>query len=96
MKNSKKSIDTHREIKIHKKKLSNCRLCKNMKGTPVICSNSSSDILLIGQAPGIKEKVINKPFAWTAGKNLFSWFYKIDVSEDNFRKNVYMASICRC
>ena len=35
---------------------------------------SLSRILLVGQAPGVREPVVGKPFAWTAGKTLFRWF----------------------
>ena len=33
----------------------------------------SSQVLLIGQAPGGKEPLLGRPFAWTAGKTLFRW-----------------------
>ncbi len=35
--------------------------------------------------------------AWTAGKTMFKWFLEqADVDEENFRKLVYMAAVCRC
>lgn len=55
-----------------------------------------SEILLIGQAPGDKEPKLGRPFAWTAGKNLFKWFARIGVDEPTFRANVTMAAVCRC
>lgn len=60
-------------------------------GEPVL-----SRVLLIGQAPGIKETEIHKPFAWTAGKTMFGWFEGIGVDEKAFRNGVYMAAVCRC
>jgi len=60
-------------------------------GVPVM-----SPVMLIGQAPGIKEGPAGKPFAWTAGKTLFAWFAQLDLSEDQFRQRVYMAAVCRC
>lgn len=56
----------------------------------------SSKILLIGQAPGDKEGVLGRPFAWTAGKTLFKWFSSIGLEEEVFRQKVYMAAVCRC
>ncbi|MFW2373641.1 MAG: uracil-DNA glycosylase family protein [Gammaproteobacteria bacterium] len=56
----------------------------------------SSKILLIGQAPGDKECVLGRPFAWTAGKTLFKWFSSIGLEEESFRQKVYMAAVCRC
>ncbi|MEO6773969.1 MAG: uracil-DNA glycosylase family protein [Kofleriaceae bacterium] len=60
-------------------------------GEPVV-----SPVMLIGQAPGVKEGPAGKPFAWTAGKTLFQWFDQIDLAEQAFRERVYMAAVCRC
>jgi len=73
-----------------------CNLCENMQSEPVVGNPVMSKILLIGQAPGIKERDIRKPFAWTAGKTLFKWFATLDVNEESFRDAVYMTAICRC
>ncbi len=67
-----------------------------MIGTPVTGTPATSPIMLIGQAPGIKEVDIKKPFAWTAGKTLFKWFTEIGLDEAAFRQQVYMAAVCRC
>jgi Uracil-DNA glycosylase len=56
-----------------------------------------SKVLLIGQAPGDKEPVQGKPFAWTAGRTLFGWFAEsCGISEAVFRTTIYMAAVCRC
>jgi uracil-DNA glycosylase len=60
-------------------------------GPPVV-----SKILLVGQAPGDKEPALGRPFAWTAGKQLFKWFATLGVDEATFRARVYMAATCRC
>jgi uracil-DNA glycosylase len=62
-----------------------------VSGGPVV-----SPVMLIGQAPGIKEGPAGKPFAWTAGKTLFQWFAQLDMTEEQFRDRVYMAAVCRC
>ena len=80
----------------HQQNLIKCNNCKDMIGKPIIGNPVKSKIILIGQAPGIKEGEIKKPFAWTAGKNMFKWFYSIGVNEEKFRENVYMAAVCRC
>lgn len=56
----------------------------------------TSKILLVGQAPGDKEPALGRPFAWTAGKQLFKWFSTLGVEEHEFRQSVYMAATCRC
>lgn len=55
-----------------------------------------SPVMLVGQAPGVKEGPAGKPFAWTAGKTMFGWFADIGLSEEAFRSQVYMAAVCRC
>jgi uracil-DNA glycosylase len=53
-------------------------------------------MMLIGQAPGITELEVRRPFAGRAGKELFRWFASIDVTEDDFREHVYMTAITKC
>lgn len=56
-----------------------------------------SRILLVGQAPGVKEPVLGRPFAWTAGKTLFRWFERaVGWDEDTVRNRIYFAAVCRC
>jgi uracil-DNA glycosylase len=55
-----------------------------------------SPVLLVGQAPGDKEPLLGRPFAWTAGKQLFKWFASLGLEEAQFRERVYMAAVCRC
>jgi len=53
--------------------------------------------MLIGQAPGTKEPILGRPFAWTAGRKLFRWFYEATgMDEDAVRSSVYFAAVCRC
>jgi len=57
----------------------------------------ASKILLIGQAPGVHEGELGKPFAWTAGRTLFRWFEKaVGATEDPVRAKIYFAAVARC
>lgn len=85
-----------RAIIEHQTLLRQCRLCPNMVPPVVTCQPITSRILLIGQAPGDKEGVLGRPFAWTAGKTLFKWFSSIGMEEETFRKKVFMSAVCRC
>jgi uracil-DNA glycosylase len=67
-----------------------------MESDPVSGGPVVSRVMLIGQAPGVKEPVLGRPFAWTAGKAMFKWFEEIGVGETEFRRTVYMAAVCRC
>jgi uracil-DNA glycosylase len=81
----------------HVASLHACRKCPNMQSNPVSGGPVLSRVMLVGQAPGGKEPVLGRPFAWTAGKAMFKWFeQEIGVTETEFRRSVYMAAVCRC
>ena len=89
--------DRQRQLDRHVKKLLGCESCPGMHKPVVSGGPVVSEVLLVGQAPGDKEPVMGRPFAWTAGKTLFKWFYEsTGLSEAEFRKSVYMAAVCRC
>lgn len=53
--------------------------------------------MLIGQAPGVREPVLKRPFAHTAGKTLFRWFDEFcGLREMQMRARVYFAAVNRC
>lgn len=77
--------------------LRRCKICPKMHRPAVSGGPVVSRVISVGQAPGIKEPVAGRPFAWTAGKTLFGWFEKAcGISEAGFRESVYMAAVCRC
>lgn len=86
----------HTQLVQHQQALRQCRRCPEMIPPVITCTPVLSSIMLIGQAPGIHEAEVQKPFGWTAGKTLFQWFAQIGVSEESFREQVYMAAVCRC
>jgi uracil-DNA glycosylase len=68
-----------------------------MQSTPVSGGPVVSEILLVGQAPGPREPVLQKPFAWTAGRTLFQWFEQYcQLNEADVRAHIYFAAVCRC
>jgi len=81
----------------HVARLRNCRLCPLMHPRPVSGGSVLSRVLLVGQAPGVREPVAGKPFAWTAGKTLFRWFEEAaGLTEEAVRGKIYFAAVCRC
>ncbi len=74
-----------------------CERCPRMHKPVVVGYAVASRVLLVGQAPGDKEPKLGRPFAWTAGKTLFKWFYgALNWSEDEVRNRIYFAAVCRC
>lgn len=53
--------------------------------------------MIIGQAPGVREPVLKRPFAHTAGKTLFRWFEEFcGLDEAAMRARIYFAAVNRC
>jgi uracil-DNA glycosylase len=81
----------------HVARLLRCRRCPHMKSTPVSGGAIGSDVMIIGQAPGPREPVLQRPFAYTAGKTLFRWFEEFcGMNEAAVRSKIYFAAVCRC
>lgn len=53
--------------------------------------------MIIGQAPGVREPLLERPFAHTAGKTLFRWFEEFcGLTEEAMRSRIYFAAVIRC
>ena len=83
-------------LEAHVAALRACHRCPAMLKPVVSGGAVPGKVLLVGQAPGIKEPLLGRPFAWTAGKTLFRWFGECGIGEPEFRSRVYMAAVCRC
>ena len=81
----------------HVARLRKCRRCPRMKSTPVSGGAIVSKVMIIGQAPGLREPTLKRPFAHTAGQTLFRWFEKFcGINEADLRAKIYFAAVCRC
>jgi uracil-DNA glycosylase len=86
-----------RALRAHVEALRACRKCARMESAPVSGGPVRSEVMLVGQAPGVREPRLGRPFAWTAGRTLFRWFEEAcGFGEEVFRANIYMAAVCRC
>jgi uracil-DNA glycosylase len=86
-----------RRLTRHVDQLLACRRCPKMQRPVVSGGPVVSRVMLVGQAPGDKEPLLGRPFAWTAGKTLFRWFEEAaGMNEAAFRSSIYMAAVCRC
>src|SRR5438067_7952173 len=93
------SVENRKRLQLerHVAELLRCRRCPRMKSTPVSGGAIVSDIMVIGQAPGPREPVLQRPFAHTAGKTLFRWFEEFcGMNEAIVRSKIYFAAVCRC
>jgi uracil-DNA glycosylase len=74
-----------------------CRACPKVIGEPVTGGVAGAKVMLVGQAPGPREVVEKRPFAFTAGQRLFRWFAEaLGVAEEEFRRRVHIGAVIRC
>lgn len=84
-------------LRRHVQALLRCRRCPRMIPPPVSGGPVISPVILVGQAPGNREPVAAKPFAWTAGRKLFRWLEQASgLTEAESRAGIYLAAVCRC
>ena len=81
----------------HVARLRQCRRCPRIIPPPVSGGAVVSEVMVIGQAPGVREPVLKRPFAHTAGKTLFRWFEEwCGMNEEIVRSRIYFAAVIRC
>jgi uracil-DNA glycosylase len=91
------SNSMNRDFAAHLEALFACRACPNVIGEPITGVVADARVMLVGQAPGPREVVDKRPFAFTAGRRLFSWFSDhLGISEEEFRACVYIGAVIRC
>jgi uracil-DNA glycosylase len=78
-----------------------CRRCVaagiRVESMPVFSGGADADAILVGQAPGIHEREIRKPFAWTAGARLRRWLEPAGLgTEEAFYGRLYVTSVAKC
>jgi uracil-DNA glycosylase len=96
MTSKQRRTDRLGQLKRHRRALLRCRACPGVSPPVVTGPALLSRVYLLGQAPGPHEGRLGRPFAYTAGKNLFRWFSTLGVDEELFRERVYMAAVLRC
>ena len=85
------------DLRRHVTALLKCRRCPRMRSTPVSGGAIVSEVILVGQAPGRREPVLQRPFAHTAGQTLFRWLEQsCGLTEAKVRSTIYFAAVCRC
>ncbi|HUP49251.1 MAG TPA: uracil-DNA glycosylase family protein [Thermoanaerobaculia bacterium] len=89
--------DGNTRFEEHLARLFACRACPNVFGEPVTGAVAGARVMLVGQAPGPRELVDRRPFAFTAGQRMFRWFDEaLGIPEAEFRRRVHMCAVIRC
>ena len=63
---------------------------------PIVPHFQSHAILLIGQAPGLKEYRTGKPFQGDAGHGIRKLLAEIGIPRDGFEEMVYSTAVVKC
>lgn len=53
-------------------------------------------ILLVGQAPGLRATITDRPFAGAAGNRLRDWFEAGGVPREDFWRKIHFTAVTRC
>jgi len=62
----------------------------------IFSGGPSARVLIVGQAPGVREGKTGLPFSGPAGKRLFSWLTEAGFEEEEFRAVQYITTITKC
>lgn len=77
-----------------------CRLClaagHRIAPGPVFSSGPQPQVMLIGQAPGVTEAQVKRPFNAGSGRRLFQWLGEAGWDEAEFRASAYMTAVTKC
>jgi uracil-DNA glycosylase len=55
-----------------------------------------SPLMLVGQAPGVTEAEVKRPFNASSGRRLFQWLATAGFEETAFRTGYYMTAVTKC
>jgi uracil-DNA glycosylase len=53
-------------------------------------------LMLVGQAPGVTEAQVKRPFNASSGTRLFQWLSEAGLDEAEFRAGYYMTAVTKC
>jgi uracil-DNA glycosylase family 4 len=77
-----------------------CRRCidagHDIVPKAIFSGTAMARIMIIGQAPGVKEVEAGRPFNAGSGNRLFRWLGQIGLDEKQLRNSQYMTSVTKC
>jgi uracil-DNA glycosylase family 4 len=62
----------------------------------VFSGPASARVMIIGQAPGVTEAEVKRPFNGTSGTRLFQWLAEVGWAEDDFRTRQSLTAVTKC
>jgi uracil-DNA glycosylase len=62
----------------------------------VFSGPAPAHLMLVGQAPGVTEAQVKRPFNASSGRRLFQWLAEAGFEETDFRASYYMTAVTKC
>jgi uracil-DNA glycosylase len=62
----------------------------------VFSGPATARVMIVGQAPGMTETEVGRPFNGPSGRRLFDWLAQAGWEEDDFRATQYMTAVTKC
>ncbi|HSR32847.1 MAG TPA: uracil-DNA glycosylase family protein [Anaerolineae bacterium] len=62
----------------------------------VFSGPAPTPVMLVGQAPGVTEAQVKRPFNASSGTRLFQWLAESGLEETEFRTRYYMTAVTKC
>ena len=62
----------------------------------VFSGPAPAPLMLVGQAPGVTEAQVKRPFNASSGRRLFQWLADAGMEETDFRARYYMTAVTKC
>lgn len=62
----------------------------------VFSGPAPASLMLVGQAPGVTEAQVKRPFNASSGRRLFQWLSEAGFEETDFRSRYYMTAVTKC
>jgi uracil-DNA glycosylase len=77
-----------------------CRRCleagHEIVAGAVFSGPATARVMVVGQAPGVTESEVGRPFNASSGRRLFAWLARAGWEETDFRRSQYMTAVTKC
>ena len=62
----------------------------------VFSGPATARVMIVGQAPGVTETEVGRPFNASSGRRLFGWLAQAGWDETEFRATQYVTAVTKC
>jgi len=89
-----------RELAVLHAEMHACRRCLEVGHEivpgAVFSGPVTAQVMVVGQAPGVTESEVGRPFNASSGRRLFAWLAQAGWEETAFRRTQYLTAVTKC